>query len=108
MQVAGVVPGFSEALTRMRKGGEYKVTIPPQLGYGDRAVGPIPANSTLHFTVTLLDFRSEAEVRAMQQQMQQMQQMQQQQMQGAPVTHLRPQRRNAEVKTPSSRPSPGR
>lgn len=80
MQVAGVVPGFAEALTRMKKGGEYKITIPPQLGYGDRATGPIPANSTLHFTVTLLDYRSEAEVRAMQQQMQQMQQMQQQQM----------------------------
>ena len=78
MQVAGVVPGFSEALTRMKKGGEYKITIPAQLGYGDRAVGPIPAGSTLHFDVTLLDFRSEAEVRAMQQQMQQMQQMQQQ------------------------------
>ena len=85
MQVAQVVPGFSEALTRMKKGGEYKITIPAQLGYGDRAVGPIPAGSTLHFNVTLLDFRSEAEVRAMQQQMQMMQQqMQQQQMQGAP------------------------
>lgn len=86
MQVAQVVPGFSEALTRMKKGGEYKITIPAQLGYGDRAVGPIPAGSTLHFAVTLLDFRSEAEVRAMQQQMQQQQQMmqQQQQMQGGP------------------------
>ncbi|ALC12199.1 FKBP-type peptidyl-prolyl cis-trans isomerase [Sphingopyxis sp. 113P3] len=79
MQVAQVVPGFSEALTRMKKGGEYKITIPPQLGYGDRAVGPIPAGSTLHFDVTLIDFRSEAEVRAMQQMMQQ-----QQMMQGAP------------------------
>ena len=82
MQVAQVVPGFSDALVRMKKGGEYKITIPPQLGYGDRATGPIPAGSTLHFDVTLLDFRSEAEVRAMQQQMQQMQQ-QQQMMQGA-------------------------
>ena len=82
MQVAQVVPGFSEALTRMKKGGQYKITIPPQLGYGDREAGPIPAGSTLHFDVTLLDFRSEAEVRAMQQQMQMMQQ--QQMMQGAP------------------------
>lgn len=80
MQVSQVVPGFSEALTRMKKGGEYKITIPPQLGYGDRAVGPIPAGSTLHFDVTLIDFRSEAEVRAMQQMMQQQQQM----MQGGP------------------------
>ena len=71
MQVSQVVPGFSDALTRMQKGGKYKITIPPSLGYGDRALGPIPANSTLHFTVELLDFRSEAEVRAMQQMMQQ-------------------------------------
>ncbi|MBB6425086.1 FKBP-type peptidyl-prolyl cis-trans isomerase [Sphingopyxis sp. JAI128] len=85
MEVARVVPGFSEALTRMKKGGEYKVTIPPQLGYGDRDNGPIPANSRLHFTVTLIDFRTEAEVRAMQQQMQMMQQQQQMmQQQGAP------------------------
>ncbi|MBN8844162.1 MAG: FKBP-type peptidyl-prolyl cis-trans isomerase [Sphingomonadales bacterium] len=82
MQVAQVVPGFSQALTRMQKGGKYKISIPPSLGYGDRAVGPIPANSTLHFDVELIDFRSEAEVRAMQQMMQQQQQMQQQQ--GAP------------------------
>lgn len=79
MQVSQVVPGFSEALTRMQKGGKYKISIPPSLGYGDRAAGPIPANSTLHFTVELIDFRSEAEVRAMQQMMQQ-----QQMMQGAP------------------------
>ena len=79
MQVAQVVPGFSEALTRMQKGGKYKISIPSQLGYGDRAVGPIPAGSTLHFDIELIDFRTEAEVRAMQQMMQQ-----QQMMQGAP------------------------
>ena len=79
MQVAQVVPGFADALTRMKKGGKYKVVIPPALGYGDRAAGPIPANSTLHFDIELIDFRSEAEVRAMQQMMQQ-----QQMMQGAP------------------------
>ena len=79
MQVSQVVPGFSQALTRMQKGGKYKVTIPPALGYGDRAVGPIPAGSTLHFDIELIDFRTEAEVRAMQQMMQQ-----QQMMQGAP------------------------
>ena len=79
MQVSQVVPGFSDALTRMQKGGKYKISIPPALGYGDRAVGPIPAGSTLHFDVELLDFRTEAEVRAMQQMMQQ-----QQMMQGAP------------------------
>jgi len=79
MQVSQVVLGFSQALTRMQKGGKYKITIPPALGYGDRAAGPIPAGSTLHFDIELIDFRTEAEVRAMQQMMQQ-----QQMMQGAP------------------------
>lgn len=84
LQVSQVVPGFAQALTRMQKGGKYKVVIPPALGYGDRATGPIPAGSTLHFDIELLDFRSEAEVRAMQQQLQMMQQQQQMQQQGAP------------------------
>ena len=55
MQVAQVVPGFADALTRMQKGGKYKISIPPQLGYGNRETGPIPAGSTLHFDVELLD-----------------------------------------------------
>jgi FKBP-type peptidyl-prolyl cis-trans isomerase FkpA len=67
MQVSGVVPGFSQALKRMQKGGKYTIVIPPKLGYGAMAQGPIPANSRLNFTVELLDFRSEAEIRAMQQ-----------------------------------------
>ncbi len=77
MPVAGVVPGFSEALKKMQKGGSYKIVIPPEKGYGAEAKGPIPANSTLYFDVELIDFRSEAEVRAMQQQMMQQQMMQQ-------------------------------
>ena len=73
MQVSQVVPGFSEALTRMKKGGKYKIVIPAALGYGDKVNGPIPGGSTLHFDVELIDFKTEAEVRAMQQMMQQMQ-----------------------------------
>ncbi|NJS14889.1 MAG: peptidylprolyl isomerase [Sphingopyxis sp.] len=73
MAVGQVVPGFKQALKRMQKGGKYTIVIPPKLGYGSTAQGPIPANSTLTFDVELLDFRSEAEVRAMQQMMQQMQ-----------------------------------
>lgn len=69
LPVAGVVPGFSQALKRMRKDGSYVITIPPALGYGAAPTGPIPGNSTLTFEVTLLDFRSEAEVRAIQSQM---------------------------------------
>ena len=71
MPVASVVPGFSEALKLMPKGAKYRVWLKPSLGYGDKAVGPIPANSTLVFDVELIDFLPEAQVR----QMQMMQQM---------------------------------
>jgi FKBP-type peptidyl-prolyl cis-trans isomerase FkpA len=70
MPVAGVVPGFAMALLQMQRGGSYRFIIPPALGYGAEAAGPIPANSNLHFEVELLDFRSMEEIRAMQQQMQ--------------------------------------
>lgn len=71
--VEGVVPGFGQALQKMKKGGRYHVVIPPSLGYGAKAVGPIPANSTLTFDVELLDFKSQAEIQQMQREMQQMQ-----------------------------------
>lgn len=76
LPVAGAVPGFSRALTKMQKGGSYKVHIPWQLAYGDQAVGPIPARSDLNFDVTLIDFRNRAEVEREMQMMQQLQQMQ--------------------------------
>ncbi|MGJ3649384.1 FKBP-type peptidyl-prolyl cis-trans isomerase [Sphingomonas sp. GlSt437] len=64
--VTGVVPGFSEGLKLMQRGGKYRLWIKPSLGYGDKAAGPIPANSVLVFDVSLIDFKSEAEIRAMQ------------------------------------------
>ncbi|MBP6031323.1 MAG: FKBP-type peptidyl-prolyl cis-trans isomerase [Sphingobium sp.] len=75
MPVDGVVPGFSEGLRLMKRGGEYKLFLPPALAYGDKAPegGPIPPNAVLIFDVKLLDFKSRAEIMAMQQQMQQMQ-----------------------------------
>jgi hypothetical protein len=71
MPVDGVVPGFSEGLQKMKKGGKYRLWIPPQLGYGEQAAGPIPANSVLVFDVQLHDFKSKAEIMQMQQMMQQ-------------------------------------
>ena len=75
MPVAAVVPGFSEALKLMPKGSKYRFWMKPALGYGDKASGPIPANSTLVFDVELLDFLPQSVV----QQMQAQQQMQMQQ-----------------------------
>lgn len=57
MMVSGTVPGFGEALQHMRKGGTYRVWIPPQLAYGAQGTpdGTIPPNATLDFTITLID-----------------------------------------------------
>lgn len=83
LQVTGVVKGFGEALKLMQAGGKYRFCIPAKLAYGDKSPSPaIPANSPLLFDVTLLDFRSEAEIQMMQQQLQ----MQQQGMTPPPAT----------------------
>ncbi len=64
--VSRVIPGFAEGLKLMQRGGSYKLCIPSVLGYGDKVTGPIPANSTLVFLIELIDFKSLAEVLAMQ------------------------------------------
>jgi len=53
--VVGVIPGFSEGLQLTGKGGVTRLCIPAALGYGERATGPIPANSDLVFQVELVD-----------------------------------------------------
>jgi len=72
MPIKGVVPGFSEALKLMQKGGKYRIWIPANLGYGDKANGPIPANSTLAFDVEMIDFLPQAVIEQYQRQMQMM------------------------------------
>lgn len=49
-----VVPGFAQGIRGMKEGGTRIIIIPPSLGYGDRAVGSIPPNSTLIFQVELV------------------------------------------------------
>ena len=51
-----VIEGWDRGLRGMQVGGVRKLTIPPELAYGDRAVGGglIPANSTLVFEIRLL------------------------------------------------------
>ena len=66
--VSGLVPGFTEGLKQMQKDGSYKLCIPAALGYGAQANERIPANSDLVFDVDLIDFKSMAEIEAMQQQ----------------------------------------
>lgn len=75
----GLIPGFTDALRRVQKGGEYKVVIPPSLGYGDRQAGPIPPGSTLHFDITVHEIMPEEQFRQILMQQQMMQQQMQQQ-----------------------------
>ncbi|MCL2759471.1 MAG: peptidylprolyl isomerase [Treponema sp.] len=53
-----VIQGWDEMVLDMRAGEKRLVIIPPELAYGDRAVGGvIPANSFLVFEMELISFR---------------------------------------------------
>jgi hypothetical protein len=55
MEPEWVVKGFAEGLQLMQPGSIYRLTIPPDLAYGERGAGDrVPPNSTLVFVVTLL------------------------------------------------------
>ena len=52
-----VIKGWDEGLAMFAKGGKGLLVIPPHLGYGSAARGPIPANSVLVFEVEMVDIK---------------------------------------------------
>lgn len=54
-RVSDLAPGMAEALTNIRAGGRYTVTIPSSLAYGSEGVpGVIPPDSALQFIIELI------------------------------------------------------
>jgi len=56
-KIQPMIPGWQEATAMMKKGAKYRLLVPPKLAYGKRAIGSIPANSTLMFDVEMVDIK---------------------------------------------------
>ncbi len=53
--VTSLIAGWTEGTSTMKAGGERKLIIPPQLGYGQEGAGDaVPPNATLIFDIKLV------------------------------------------------------
>ncbi|PIR43098.1 peptidylprolyl isomerase [candidate division WWE3 bacterium CG10_big_fil_rev_8_21_14_0_10_32_10] len=57
LETGKLIEGWVQGVPGMKVGGTRKLTIPPQLGYGEQSLGKIPASSTLIFEVTVLEIK---------------------------------------------------
>lgn len=53
-----VIPGFREALTRMKPGSKWKIFVPSEMGYGMKGTNNIGPNETLIFEIELISFEA--------------------------------------------------
>jgi FKBP-type peptidyl-prolyl cis-trans isomerase len=56
--VGGVIPGWTEALLKMKVGSKWQLFVPPQLAYGVQGRPGIPPNALLVFEIELLSAKT--------------------------------------------------
>lgn len=52
-----VIAGWEQGVVGMQVGGQRIIVIPPDQAYGNKVVGPIPANATLVFAIELVSIK---------------------------------------------------
>jgi FKBP-type peptidyl-prolyl cis-trans isomerase len=52
-----VITGWEEGIIGMQKGGKRILVVPAEKGYGKSGFGPIPGNTTLVFSIELLEIK---------------------------------------------------